>query len=257
MKRSREQFTHRLTAMTGRYFFCSRASWLVFLVVCLLPRGAQAQLFRRAGHEFSFIRPIDLAATGGATIGVVEFYHHGQIDQQGKNVIVALGNEVLPVRILQIGPGDFCRLAFQITAARATGGRGPFEILYGGDPFPEESRPKWSAEEGLLLEVREYKECNLNSFQSVKAAFESARPYWSRLRANGFPRRESIRLSPWSLHESLQRRHADSQNRHVRVLHVESGLQLSAHRWKNCHRSTRSPPAGTASASRPCDEMCN
>ncbi|MBC7353590.1 MAG: PKD domain-containing protein [Thermogutta sp.] len=176
MERSREQFTHRLTAMTGRYVFCSRVSCLVCLVICLMPHGAQAQLFRRAGHEFSFIRPIDLAATGGATIGVVEFYHHGQIDQQGQNVIVAVGNEVLPVRILQIGPGDFCRLAFQITAARATSGRGSFEILYGGDPFPEESRPKWSAEEGLLLEVREYKECNLNSLQSVKAAFESARP---------------------------------------------------------------------------------
>lgn len=170
MARLKDKFACRLTSMSDRWLFRGIAS-LTFITVCLMSRGGQAQLFRRAGHEFSFLRPIDLAATGGATVGVVEFYHHGQIDQQGKNVVVAAGNEVLPVRILQMGPGDFCRLAFQMTTAR-----GPFEILYGGDAFPDDRRPKWTAQEGLLLEIREYKECNLNSFQSVKAAFESARP---------------------------------------------------------------------------------
>jgi len=170
MARLKDKFACRLTSMSDRWLFRGIAS-LTFITVCLMSRGGQAQLFRRAGHEFSFLRPIDLAATGGATVGVVEFYHHGQIDQQGKNVVVAAGNEVLPVRILQMGPGDFCRLAFQMTTAR-----GPFEILYGGDAFPDDRRPKWTAQEGLLLEIREYKECNLNSFQLVKAAFESARP---------------------------------------------------------------------------------
>ncbi len=170
MERMDEKLTFWLINVTGQRPRCGTASCLVFLFVCLMSRAGEAQLFRRAGHEFSYIRQIDLAATGGATIAVVEFYHHGQIDPQGKNFIVAAGSEVLPVRILQMGPGDFCRLAFQITS-----GRGPFEILYGGSPFPDDRRPKWTAQEGLLLEIREYMECNLNSFQSVKAAFESAR----------------------------------------------------------------------------------
>lgn len=144
---------------------------LLMVIECLFPGLAEGQMFRRGGQEFAYLRPIELTASGGATIGVVEFYHHGQIDPQGKNVVVAAGNDVLPTRVLQLGPGDFCRLAFQITTPR-----GPFEILYGGSPFPDERRPAWTAQEGLLLEVREYRECNLNSFSSVKQAFESAKP---------------------------------------------------------------------------------
>lgn len=141
------------------------------LSACLLGGSAHGQVFRRGGQEFAYLRPVELAASGGATIAVVEFYHHGQIDPQGRNVVAAAGNDVLPTRVLQLGPGDFCRLAFQIATAR-----GPFEILYGGAPFPEDRRPAWTAQEGLLLEVREYRECNLNSFSSVKEAFESAKP---------------------------------------------------------------------------------
>jgi len=133
-------------------------------------RESEAQNFRRAGQEFSFLRPVELPARPGGTVAVVEFYHHGQADAQARNVVVATGNEVLPMRILQLGPGDFCRLAFQVTSTRS-----PYEILYGGPPLPDDRRPAWTREEGLLWEVREYRECNLNSFESVKAAFEASK----------------------------------------------------------------------------------
>lgn len=171
----------------GATISCAYASWkscfslihdksivLALLVVflgVLHCKESPGQNFRRAGQEFAFLRPIELPGGTGGTIGVVEFYHHGQIDPQGRNVIVAAGNDLVPVRILQLGPGDFCRLAFQVTSARS-----PYEILYGGPALPDDRRPTWTSEDGLLLEVREYRDCNLNSFESVKAAFESSRP---------------------------------------------------------------------------------
>ncbi|MGQ9503939.1 MAG: PKD domain-containing protein [Thermogutta sp.] len=130
----------------------------------------QGQNFRRAGQEFPFLRPVEITSGAGGTLAVVEFYHHGQIDAQGKNVIVGTGNDVVPTQILQLGPGDFCRLAFQVTSTRF-----PFEILYGGPALPDDRRPQWNNQDGLLWEVKEYRDCNLNSFESVKAAFESSR----------------------------------------------------------------------------------
>ena len=47
-------------------------------------------------------------------------------------------------------------------------------MLYGGDAAPES--PEWTNEDGLLLETRVYKDCNLNSLESVRDAFRAARP---------------------------------------------------------------------------------
>ncbi|NMC21385.1 MAG: hypothetical protein GYA33_13315 [Thermogutta sp.] len=132
---------------------------------------ALGQNFRRGGQEFPYLRPIALPPDVSAPIAVVEFYHHGAIQSDGKNVIVTTGNELPPMRVLQVGPGDFCRLAFQTVSTRS-----PYEILYGGPAFPDDRRPAWTTEEGLLLETREYRDCNLNSLDSVRQAFEAAKP---------------------------------------------------------------------------------
>jgi PKD repeat protein len=71
---------------------------------------------------------------------------------------------------LQLGPGDYCRLAFQ-TVPR----QGSYEVFYGGEaPPPQDALPPWTSRDGLLLETREYRDCNLNSLQSVRDAFESS-----------------------------------------------------------------------------------
>ena len=77
------------------------------------------------------------------------------------------------MRVLQLGPGDFCRLAFQPVR-----GQSEYEILYGGDP-PTEALPPWTARDGLLLETRHYRECNLQKLEKVRAAFEAASPIGS------------------------------------------------------------------------------
>ena len=74
------------------------------------------------------------------------------------------------MRILQLGPGDFCRLAFQTVA-----GQSEYDIFYGGDP-PTEKAPPWTCRDGLLLETRQFKPCDLQSLDSVRSAFDKAAP---------------------------------------------------------------------------------
>ncbi len=105
------------------------------------------------------------------TVVVTEFFHHGEIRPDGRNVaVVAQNKELVPMRVLQVGPGDFCRLAFQTVA-----GQSAYEVLYGGDP-PTEKPPPWSCRDGLLLETRQFKSCNLLSLDSLREAFDKAAP---------------------------------------------------------------------------------
>ena len=76
----------------------------------------------------------------------------------------------MPIRVLQVGPGDFCRLAFQPIQ-----GQKDYDIFYGG-PAPEEPLPPWTSRDGLLLETRRYSECDLSEFEAVRQAFEAAAP---------------------------------------------------------------------------------
>ena len=105
------------------------------------------------------------------SIVVVEFLAHGEIRPDGRNVLVAARNkETVPYRVLQVGPGDFCRVAFQTVA-----GQSVYEVFYGGEP-PRDEPPAWTCHDGLLLETRQFRRCNLRSLDSVRQAFEAAAP---------------------------------------------------------------------------------
>ena len=140
-----------------------------------LPRaGVAAESFRQGGTEFDAKRSVSVLAAKSYSIVVTEFLHHGQINDQGTNVLVAAKNrDLVPMRVLQLGPGDYCRLAFQTIRTQRE-----YEIFYGGDP-PGKAPPKWNSRDGLLLETRRYKHCNLNSLDSVRDAFNSSKPYGS------------------------------------------------------------------------------
>ncbi len=129
------------------------------------------QSFRRAGTDFEAIRGINIPPGKVYSVVVTQFFHHGQIDEEGRNVaVVARNQKPTAVRVLQLGPGDFCRLAFQTLP-----GQSGYEILYGGEP-PKDPSPPWTSKDGLLLETRQYKSCNFNSLNSVREAFNSAKP---------------------------------------------------------------------------------
>jgi TolA-binding protein len=132
-----------------------------------------AQTFRKGGVEYNAERTVTIPAGKAYSVVVTEFLHHGEIAPDGKNVIVTSQNKVVPFRVLQVGPGDFCRLAFQPVR-----GQSEYDILYGGKPS-DEPPPAWNNADGLLLETRQFKRCNLNSFDSLREAFNSSKPIGS------------------------------------------------------------------------------
>jgi len=137
---------------------------------CATPCAGQT--LRRAGNEFNAMRVVGVGQGKKFPILVTQFFHHGEVRDDGRNVAVFAKGQPKPVatRVLQNGPGDFCRVAFQTSE-----GHGVYEVLYGGEPLPEGTIPPWTADQGLLLETREYKSCNLNSYQAVKEAFDASK----------------------------------------------------------------------------------
>jgi len=145
--------------------------YAVLAALMLRADFAAAQSFRRAGAEFNAVRSVTVPEGRPYTIIVAEFYHQGEIQPDGRNVVVTAGNKQrVPVRVLQLGPGDFCRLAFQTIA-----GQSEYDIFYGG-PGPSEPAPPWTCRDGLLLETRKFVPCNLHSLDALRAAFDRAKP---------------------------------------------------------------------------------
>jgi hypothetical protein len=140
-------------------------------VAMLSTDRVSAQSFRRGKTEFNAVRSVAVPAGKPFSTVVAEFFHHGEIRPDGRNVVVAAQNkELVPFRILQLGPGDFCRLAFQ-----AIKGQTEYDIFYGGEP-PTERPLAWTCRDGLLLETRQFKQCDFNSLDSVRNAFHAAAP---------------------------------------------------------------------------------
>ena len=144
------------------------------------------QSFRRAGVDFNAVRPVEIPAERSYAVVVTMFFHHGEIRPDGKNVVVSARNRTLvPMRVLQVGPGDFCRLAFQPIQ-----GQKEYEIFYGG-PAAAEPLPPWTSRDGLLLETRRYSECDLGKFEAVRRGVRGGRAD-----RGGLCPRSSLRLQP-------------------------------------------------------------
>ena len=144
------------------------AAWTLWI-----PTSGFSQSLRKGGVEFNALRLITVPAGKSVGIVVSEFFHHGEVSAKGGNVLVYGVRTQQPVstRVLQVGPGDLCRVAFQ-----ASGSQHGYEILYGGPDLPAGLNPPWTSKEGLLLETREYTRCDLSSADAVREAFDKARP---------------------------------------------------------------------------------
>jgi len=107
-------------------------------------------------------------------IVMTEFFTQGELSAAGANLAVhdSRRNPV-PWRILQLGPGDFCRLAFQTVSKQHL-----YKIYYGGKAQPEKP-PAWTNPAGLLLETRHWTNCDLESLDSLRDAFKTAEPFGS------------------------------------------------------------------------------
>ncbi len=92
------------------------------------PDRLPAQSFRRGEVEFNAMRKVEIPRGEDYAVVVVQFFHHNEIAPDGRNLEVSVRDEKLvPARVLQLGPGDYCRLAFE-TAPRQSS----YEVLYGG-----------------------------------------------------------------------------------------------------------------------------
>lgn len=131
------------------------------------------------GSDFRQRRTVEIAQDSSfPTVVVAEFFAQGDLDSRGANLAVHGGKGPVPWRILQVGPGDFCRLAFQTTR-----GQSRYFIYYGGtgndkpqnEPAAKPTvSPPWTASAGLLLETRRWRECNLDELDPLRAAFDAS-----------------------------------------------------------------------------------
>ena len=160
-----------------------KSSWLARLSavlsgVLLLASSSQslfAQDFWGPGASCHCLRKVKVPlAPAQPRIVVTEFFTQGELLPDAHNLAVYDNQDnAVPVRVLQFGPGDFCRIAFQAVPKQSN-----YKIYYGG-PAPRKEPPSWKAAGGLLFETRSWKSCDLNSLQSVRRAFASADPLGS------------------------------------------------------------------------------
>lgn len=147
----------------------ARATIIAAILVSI--NTATAQSFRRGGTEFNAVRSVVVPKEKGYSVVVTEFLTHGELRPDGRNLLVAARNkETVPFRVLQVGPGDFCRVAFQTVERQSV-----YDIFYGGEP-PRDASPGWTSHDGLLLETRKFSRCNLRKLDAVRKAFEAAEP---------------------------------------------------------------------------------
>ena len=119
---------------------------------------------------FAFRRTMDLPpASESLEIVVCDFFTQGSLTAAAPSVEVYASRRRVAFAVLQIGPGDLCRVAFQPLA-----GESRYAIYYGGKGTNEEPPPAWAPRAGLLLETRRWKPCDLHRLDSVRQAFEQS-----------------------------------------------------------------------------------
>lgn len=167
--------------------------WMVIALVIALGAANAAATppsalsFRAAGSDFAASREVLVNPAKSARAVVTDFFHHGQINPHGDNVVVVTQDRHLVAsRVLQLGPGDYCRLAFETSGAQTV-----YTVLYGGEAPRRELLPAWTYSGGLLLETRPFRACDLDRLESVRDAFWASSPtgidYVDTLRHSGNP----------------------------------------------------------------------
>lgn len=173
--------------MRERFFgFCGfltiLCSGLVILVTSFFSGPAYGQTteyYTVNGLEYLARR--DIRILERKPVVVTAFYHHGLLPSEGSCgtnevlVIAKNGRKPVPAKVLQLGPGDFCKLAFETTARDIE-----YTIHYGLSPnsakaTPNPALPEWTEKRGLVLEIREFSQCDMNNLASVKAAFDKSK----------------------------------------------------------------------------------
>jgi hypothetical protein len=167
--------------MRGACSLISRAAVVLAVAALATPgrlpaqEGGNASPDADPARELVYQRKVQLfQGPAPPSVVMTEFFTHGELDARGASLAVHDGHrKAVPWRLLQVGPGDFCRIAFQTVPRQSL-----YKIYYGGNAAPGQS-PAWTCKDGLLLETRRWRDCDLTSLDSVVRALESSEPYGS------------------------------------------------------------------------------
>jgi tetratricopeptide (TPR) repeat protein len=125
--------------------------------------------------EWPVRRIVDVKVEGGRPLGnevaVAAFYTGGLAKPDASDVRVTTGARAfVNHRILQVGPGDFVRLAFEAAPNESR------YYIYYGNPKAEAPKP-WEPPRGVLLEVRRWPgDPAPDRFARLQAAWNKAKP---------------------------------------------------------------------------------
>lgn len=148
--------------------------WLSALVVATLAATSAADQAPWLEGEWPIRRVVDVkverATYPGDEATVCTFYSGGMIQADGSDIRVAVqGRRLVPHRVLQIGPGDFARVAFA-----AAPGLERYYVYYGN---PKAERPEpWELKRGVLLEARKWSGGSLDRLADVRQVWDKAAP---------------------------------------------------------------------------------
>ncbi|MFO7901147.1 MAG: PKD domain-containing protein [Pirellulaceae bacterium] len=143
---------------------------VVISILTLAPLFAEAQRHAWQDELLPYRRQVSVKPRAQEVPPIVttRFFTHGAVDADSAAVAVYARREQVPSRVLQIGPGDLLRVAFETRKSEIR-----YHIYYGGAAATTPS-PDWTATGGLFLETRSWKSCDLSQLDSVRQAFESA-----------------------------------------------------------------------------------
>ena len=105
----------------------------------------------------------------GDEVGYVEFRTGGRIEADGRDLRVVAQDKPVAHKIIQLGPGDVCKVAFRLVPGVTTYG------IYYGNPKAKPSEGGWEAKRGLLLEVRRYRGPGYQTWAQTKQSLDRAK----------------------------------------------------------------------------------
>ena len=160
-----------------KYALPPRRTWLriclawIFPLICFVTADALAA-DRWWNNDWHCLRtfevtPLSYQRPGEEAVHVT-FTTGGYLQPNGEDLRVLAGGEIIPHKLVWVGPGDRVSLLFKYVEDKKT-----YEVYY-GNPKCGKMTDTWTPQRGLILETRQYKGGNANSLADMKATLKRA-----------------------------------------------------------------------------------
>jgi len=125
--------------------------------------------FPELGHRRHFV--VEPHKGGAGRTAVVSFGTGGVMAPEGRDVrVVTAAGQGVPFRVLHIGPGSVCRLAFNVMPQVRD-----YYVFYGSKAAKPDA-PAWAPDAGLLLETRRFNGGSFRNFNELRKVIGQSRP---------------------------------------------------------------------------------